>query len=68
MANGVNEHGAPTLGDNIIVGSGTAVLGNISAGNNIIIGANAMVVKNVPDNSIAIGNPAIVKNRFVSGE
>lgn len=48
----------PTLGDDIVVGSGAKVLGNITIGNNVKIGAGSVVVKNVPANSTAVGVPA----------
>lgn len=48
----------PTIGDNVIVGSGAKVLGGITIGNNVIIGANAVVVESLPDNVVAGGVPA----------
>ena len=62
----VNEPVAPHIGDNVDIGAGAKVLGNINVGNNVVIGANAVVVKDVPDNSIAIGNPAVIKPRSMS--
>ena len=47
----------PTLGDNIVVGAGAKVLGNISVGGNSYIGANAVVIKDVPANSTVVGVP-----------
>ena len=57
----VDDPCAPSFGDNVDVGAGAKVLGNISIGNNVCIGANAVVLCDVPDNSIAVGVPAIVK-------
>lgn len=52
----------PTVGDNVFIGSGAKLLGNINIGNNVKIGANAVVLKNVPDNVTVVGIPAkIVK-------
>lgn len=48
----------PTLGDNVIVGSGAKVLGPIKIGKNVKIGANAVVLKEVPENATAVGIPA----------
>ena len=48
----------PTVGDNVIIGSGAKVLGPINIGNNSKIGANAVVVKDVPAYSTAVGIPA----------
>lgn len=47
----------PTLGSNIVVGTGAKVLGNITIGDNSYIGANAVVVKDVPPNSTVVGVP-----------
>lgn len=54
----------PVIGDNVNIGVGAVIIGDITIGNNVDIGANAVVVKSVPDNNIAIGIPAknILKN------
>ena len=54
---------APTIGDNVDIGAGAKVLGDIRIGNNVQIGANAVVLCDVPDNCIAVGVPAVVKPR-----
>jgi serine O-acetyltransferase len=54
---------APVIGNNVDIGAGAKVLGRITIGNNVFIGANAVVVTDVPDNSIAVGVPAIIKPR-----
>lgn len=52
----------PTLGDNVLVGSGAKVLGPFTVGNNVKIAANAVVLNAIPDNCTAVGVPArIVK-------
>ncbi len=48
----------PTLGDNVVVGAGAKVLGNIKIGNNVKIGAGSVVVHSVPDNCTVVGVPA----------
>lgn len=53
----------PTIEDNVVIGTGAKVLGNITIGSNSKIGANSVVVKNVPPNSTAIGIPAYVIQR-----
>jgi serine O-acetyltransferase len=50
----------PTIGDNVTVGSGAAVLGDITVGDNVKIGANSVVVKDVPANSTVVGIPGRV--------
>ena len=59
----MDEPGAPNIGNNVDIGAGAKVLGKIRIGNNVLIGANAVVLSDVPDNSIAVGVPAIVKAR-----
>ena len=48
----------PTIGDNVIIGCGSKVLGNIKIGNNSLIGANAVVLKEVKPNTTVVGVPA----------
>lgn len=50
----------PTVGNNVVIGAGSKVLGNITIGENSKIGANSVVVKDVPANSTAVGIPARV--------
>ena len=45
----------PTLGNNVVVGAGAKVLGNITIGNNVKIGANAIVLKDVPSDCTVVG-------------
>jgi serine O-acetyltransferase len=52
----------PTVGNNVVVGAGAKVLGNIILGDNAKIGANSVVVKNVPCCATAIGIPARIVN------
>lgn len=59
----VSDPVAPVIGNNVDIGAGAKVLGRIRIGNNVDIGANAVVVKDVPDNSIAVGVPAVIKPR-----
>lgn len=59
----VEEVGAPEIGNNVDIGAGAKVLGKIKIGNNVLIGANAVVITDVPDNSIAVGVPAVIKVR-----
>ena len=47
----------PTIGNNVVIGTGAKVLGNISIGDNSYIGANAVVIKDVPPNSTVVGVP-----------
>lgn len=56
---------APSIGNNVDIGAGAKLLGAITVGNNVLIGANAVVITDVPDNSLAVGVPAIVKPRKI---
>lgn len=47
----------PNIGDNVVVGTGAKILGNITVGENSYIGANAVVLKDVPVNSTVVGVP-----------
>ncbi|MDD4893689.1 MAG: serine O-acetyltransferase [Candidatus Omnitrophica bacterium] len=47
----------PTIGNNVVVGGGAKILGNITIGDNSYIGANAVVIKDVPPNSTVVGVP-----------
>lgn len=49
---------AATIGDNVIIGAGAKIIGDVKIGNNVRIGANAVVLRDVPDNCTAVGVPA----------
>ena len=49
---------SPILGSNIDIGAHAILIGSITIGSNVFIGAGAVVVKDVPSDSIAVGNPA----------
>lgn len=57
----------PTIGNNVVIGTGAIVLGNITIGNNVRIGAGSVVLKDIPDDSTVVGIPGeIVKHKGVS--
>lgn len=58
MINKGIKKGVPTIGNNVVMGSGTVIIGNIQIGSNVLIAPNSFVSTNVPDNSTVIGNPA----------
>jgi serine O-acetyltransferase len=47
----------PTIEDNVVVGGGAKILGNITVGKNSRIGAGSVVLRSVPDNSTVVGVP-----------
>jgi serine O-acetyltransferase len=53
----------PTLGDDVVVGTGAKVLGAITIGESSRIGANAVVVKSVPPDSVVVGVPGEILQR-----
>ena len=53
----------PTIGNNVFLGSGSKVMGNITVGNNVKIGANAVVTKNVPNNCTVIEFNKIINKK-----
>lgn len=53
----------PTIGDNVSICANATVIGGIKIGNNVVIGAGSVVTKDVPDNCVAYGNPAVLKKR-----
>ncbi len=57
-----NERGKrhPTIGNNVVVGTGAKVLGGITIGNHVRIGAGSVVIRSVPDNSTVVGVPGRV--------
>lgn len=57
---GYTKVGQVNIGDNVFIGANSTILPNVDIGNNCIVGAGAIVTKDVPDNSIVIGNPATV--------
>ncbi len=64
-----NEQGKrhPTIGNNVVIGTGAKVLGSIKIGNHVKIGAGSVVVHPVPDYSTVVGIPGrIVRTRAMS--
>ncbi len=47
----------PTIGNNVVIGTGAKVLGDITIGDNSMVGANAVVIRNVPEYSTVVGVP-----------
>jgi serine O-acetyltransferase len=55
--------GAPRIGNCVIIGAGAKLLGNIEVGDDCHIGANAVVRTSVPTGCLAVGVPAVMKQR-----
>ena len=55
------EYARPiSIGNNVWLGGGVTVLSDVTIGDNVVIGAGSVVTKNIPENSIAVGNPCKV--------
>ena len=57
---GYSKIGKVNIEDNVFIGASSIILPGVSIGKNAIIGAGSVVTKDVPENSIAVGNPAKV--------
>jgi len=58
VSNRGNCKGYPTIGNNVFIGPGAVIVGNVTIGDNVAIGANAVVTKSFPNNSVIGGVPA----------
>ncbi len=65
--------GAPTIGDNVYIGTGARIIGNVKVGNNVRIGAGCTVTRDVPDNCTVVqAAPFVIQknspqdNRWIS--
>mgnify|MGYP002641808322 CR=1 FL=1 len=52
---------APQIGNNVFIGAGAKIIGDITIGNNVIIGAGAIITKSVPDGKTVAGINGILK-------
>lgn len=53
----LHDSSKPVIGNNVTVGTGAVIVGNIAIGNNVCIGANTFVCQDIPSNSYVTGNP-----------
>lgn len=60
--------GVPTLGDNVFVGPGALVVGNVTVGNDVAVAGNSVVTRDVPEQAVVAGVPAKVISYRGSGE
>lgn len=49
-----------SVGDNVWIGAGVQVMPGVTIGSNVVIGGGSVVIKDIPDNSVAVGNPCRV--------
>lgn len=60
FALGYTRIGLVNIGNNVFVGASTTILPNVNIGDNVVIGAGSVVSRDIPSNSVAVGNPAKV--------
>lgn len=59
-----NNSKYPYIGNNVEIGAGCIIIGDVNVGDNAILGAGAIVTKDVPPNAVVAGNPAnVIKNK-----
>src|SRR6202453_4094465 len=59
----------PTIGNNVVMGTGAKILGNIKIGDHTKIGAGSVVIRSVPDHSTVVGVPGrVVRTRVDTGD
>jgi maltose O-acetyltransferase len=56
--------GRVEIGNDVFIGANAIVLPNVKIGNRVIVGAGAIVTRNIPDNSVAVGNPARIVGTY----
>ena len=56
----LGSSGEVRIGNNVFIGMNSTILKGAKIGNNVIIGANSLVNKDIPDNVVVAGNPAVV--------
>lgn len=57
---GYSKVGRIDIGNDVFIGAASIVLPNVRIGNKVIVGAGSIVTKDIPDNSVVVGNPARV--------
>ena len=64
IAPGAHISGAVNIGELSFIGIGATIIQGIKIGKNVTIGATSLIIKDIPDNVIAVGNPAkIISNK-----
>lgn len=66
---GEGDEGAPKIGNNVLIGAGATILGNVKIGNNVKIGAGCIVTKDIPDNAtVVMSAPRIILKKHKNKE
>lgn len=61
---GYSKVGRIDIGNDVFIGKGAIILPNTKIGNRVIVGAGCVVAKNIPDNSVVVGNPCKILCSF----
>lgn len=61
---GYSKIGRVEIGNNVFVGANSIILPNVKIGSDVVIGAGSVVVKDIPSNSVAVGNPCRVISTY----
>lgn len=63
------EYAKPiTIGDNVWIGGGVQIMPGVIIGDNVVIGGGSVVVKDIPSDSVAVGNPCKVIRKITNEE
>ncbi|MDB4492499.1 hypothetical protein N9200_00630 [Akkermansiaceae bacterium] len=68
IARNKKDPGVPRIGNNVVIGAGAVLVGDINIGDNVIIGANSFVNRNISSGVVAAGSPATEIGRVKSKE
>lgn len=63
MVKSGKRQGVPKLNNHIYIGANASIVGGVTIGNDVLIAANSFVDFDVPDNSLVLGNPGIIKHK-----
>ncbi len=61
---GFTKIGRVTIGNNVFIGAKTVILPNVTIGDNVVIGAGSVVTRDIPCNTVAVGNPCTPVGSF----
>ena len=56
---GEGKGGAPVIGDNVLIGAGAKIIGNVHVGNNVKIGVNAVIVHDIPEGAVVVATEGV---------
>lgn len=58
-------YGSPSIGNNVFIGAGAKIIGNVKIGNNVRIGANCVVIQDIPNNAVVVlQKPRVIIKKY----